>query len=381
MESMDKKLKICFVQNTLSNGGAERQVLILCKWLQRNGHGVSLIYYRKIEDIKPEYDAAGIDCRLIDAGRLGRLRTILHMSRFIHYRKFDVDICFHGTSNIYGGLAGRLARCKKIIGGWQGGWHGKGRRYIFKRLIVYLSDKFIDYWIVNAKTNAREIHYCAPIKKSVYLLHNAMEFTPENSQLPTVRNGDELLVVTVGRITPVKNFELFIKIARRCLKDFPKSKWCIVGGTSSNIADKKYFTGLKELVNGDSLLKSSFSFLGYRDDIPSLLSKADVNIITSNHEGLPNALIEAMRAGVPSVTTNCADLWFFRDGTDGLIFPVDDIDRGYSSTLELLSDPEKRLRFGKAGQLQCRKYFDIEIIGPTLLKIINSHDKVRELSI
>ena len=98
-------------------------------------------------------------------------------------------------------------------------------------------------------------------------------------------------------------------------------------------------------------LGPSFIFLGQRHDVPQLLLGMDVFVLTSHTEGLPNALMEAMAAGLPCVVTDaggCREV--VADEETGFVVPIDDEERLAERILLLLRDEELRGRMGNRGR-------------------------------
>ena len=103
------------------------------------------------------------------------------------------------------------------------------------------------------------------------------------------------------------------------------------------------------------------TFLGTRRDVPLLLPGLDVCCLSSVHEGVPIALIEAMAAGVPIVASDCGAVRdIIDDGEQGYLFPVGDVDR-FAYRLRLLAgDAGLRARLGKAGRARAEREFNVE---------------------
>ena len=95
-------------------------------------------------------------------------------------------------------------------------------------------------------------------------------------------------------------------------------------------------------------LRDRVLLLGTRNDVPSLLKSADLYVLPSRTEGLPNALLEAMVAGCPIVTTDvpgCRDL--IRHEETGLLVPCGDVAALAAAMHRLLDDRDIALKFGR----------------------------------
>jgi glycosyltransferase involved in cell wall biosynthesis len=103
--------------------------------------------------------------------------------------------------------------------------------------------------------------------------------------------GDEPVISSVGRLTPIKDHPLLFQAFRRL--DNPRAHLCIVGGGESEGA-------LRTLANQLGIVDRTH-FLGFRSDLEVVLADTDVVALTSHNEGTPVALIEALAAGCTPV--------------------------------------------------------------------------------
>jgi glycosyltransferase involved in cell wall biosynthesis len=102
--------------------------------------------------------------------------------------------------------------------------------------------------------------------------------------------------------------------------------------------------------------------LGWREDVPALMKRSQVVVLTSLWEGLPRVIPQAMAAGRPMVA-NAVDgsTEAIRDGVDGYLCEPGDVDTMADRVCELLLDPEKAEAMGKAGKLAATE-FDQDIM-------------------
>lgn len=155
--------------------------------------------------------------------------------------------------------------------------------------------------------------------------------------------GDAPLVGIVARLVPIKAHEVFLAAAARIHAAQPAVRFLVVG-------DGERRQALEQQV--DTLgLRAVTHFLGWRADLDRLYADLDVVVLTSRNEGSPVALIEAMAAGVPVVSTavgGVADV--VEHGRTGWLAPMDD-DAGIAGhVLTVLGDREKAKAMGQAGR-------------------------------
>ena len=164
-----------------------------------------------------------------------------------------------------------------------------------------------------------------------------------------------VVITCVARMEPVKNHALLFEAAAK-LKASGRSfeLWLVGGGEGRERCVRQV---------SDLGLADHVHFLGYRDDIPQLLSRSDVAVLTSLKEGIPRAALEAMAAGLPMVATRVTGTReVVRDGDTGFLVDVDDV-AGFAGALaRLADDPELRARMGARGREVARAEFDEALI-------------------
>jgi len=151
------------------------------------------------------------------------------------------------------------------------------------------------------------------------------------------------LVGIVGRLTAIKNHELFLRSAKRVLEKNTNVKFVIVGGGELEAELKKVAVSLN--------IQDEVIFLGWRKDMLSIYADLDIVALTSLNEGTPVTLIEAMASGKAVVATSVGgvpDIVF--DGQTGILVPSRDEEKFAKSIVNLLQDPSKRQDLGKHGR-------------------------------
>jgi len=172
-------------------------------------------------------------------------------------------------------------------------------------------------------------------------------------------NEDEILIGMFGRFSPGKGHEEFLKAAKIISDKKFNAKFIIVGKESygeKNYANKIY--NLAKELELDNVVK----FLGYRKDIPELMSAIDILTVPSYAEAFGNVAIEGMAAAKPVVATNTDGLVeiVIEDET-GLQIPPQNSNALSETLIKLISDEELRKRFGEAGLKRVIDVFNEDI--------------------
>ncbi len=170
---------------------------------------------------------------------------------------------------------------------------------------------------------------------------------------------DRKLVSIVGRLTKIKNHDLFLEMAKRVLASRPDTGFVIVGGGEREAELKT----LAKSLGTDGRVH----FLGFRNDTANLYAALDMAIISSDNEGTPVTLIEAGAAGLPVVSTDVGAVRsVVRDNETGFVVPAGDAGALADRVIRLLDDPSLARRFGEAGQKHVLANFSIEKLCETL---------------
>lgn len=163
----------------------------------------------------------------------------------------------------------------------------------------------------------------------------------------------KLLVVSVGNLKPQKNAGDFVEAAARVLAEEPEARFVFLGdGPQRRALEARVFAlGLEGKV----------LFLGWRRDAAQWLAAADVFVMTSLWEGLPRALVEALKSGLPAVcyaTDGVVDV--LKDGENGFLVEPGNHRALGTRVLALLRDEPLRLRLGAAARASIGPEFDID---------------------
>jgi glycosyltransferase involved in cell wall biosynthesis len=157
-------------------------------------------------------------------------------------------------------------------------------------------------------------------------------------------SGSGRLIVMVGNMhSDVKGHPWLIAAAPAVIHEFPSTRFVLVG-------DGEARPGLEKQVR-ELGLSQSFLFLGRRSDVPRILASCDVAVLPSRAEGLPNAVLEYMAAGLPTVVTRVGgNEELVEDGVTGLLVPAEDPDALSAALLKYLQNPEEAGKIARRGR-------------------------------
>lgn len=167
---------------------------------------------------------------------------------------------------------------------------------------------------------------------------------PEPSVEPA--DGSAKWVVAAGRLTRVKRFDVLIEAFARVVEVRPDWRLRIYGGADATGNEKE---ALRRLVD-ERGLHGHVLLMGPASPLEAEWVKGSVAAVTSSQESFGMTIVEAMRCGLPVVSTDCphGPGEIIEDGVDGLLVPVGDTGAVAGALLELIQDDGLRRRAGKA---------------------------------
>jgi glycosyltransferase involved in cell wall biosynthesis len=211
----------------------------------------------------------------------------------------------------------------------------------------------IDRYACLSKQVLAEVAEAALPKERCLVVRNGVDtktFSPEG---PKAELGPGRWIVFLGRHDPQKRIHVLIRAFAKIAERVPDARLACAGWGPEEAA-------LRALAR-DLGLAERVSFLGVRNDVPELLRAASVFVLPSAAEGLPNALLEALAVGVPSVVTNIPGTdEVVRDGEQALMVPVDDEVALAQAIERLLADEGLAKRLARAGSELVSREFDME---------------------
>ncbi len=352
--------KILFVVPSFSGGGAERVVTVLASNLAERGFDVSCIIYYRAEK---EYEYSDkIKVFNLTGGKEEDYRALNMKSKVLKLRNMitsihpDYIIPFLPQVGFHVWLAS-LGKKYRIIQTVRNDPRNDPTSR-FERLIRNLMLTFS--WRNFVQNKEQLDYFPAFIKKKTSILPNPVPqslFQMKHHYSSQVKN-----VISLGRLSKQKNFDLIIRTAARVHQQYPDIKFHIFG--DGDLHDTLYQT----IVNSN--LKDCVVLEGRTDKPYEEMCGADIFVLSSNYEGMPNALLEAMALGMPSISTDCptgpSDI--IHNQVNGRLVPLDDDQAIADIIIEWVNDPQKLEITGENAKRTILDNYSADVISNKFLK-------------
>ena len=331
-------MKIAFLSGNLTDGGAQRVISIVASGLAEKGHEVYVVLFSRNEKEYPLNEKI----RLIALGdsfeeysKMSGLERIFKIRKLLKNIKPDVAIGFlEGGYALYLSSFGmNFAKVASARIDPQMIFNKKGLRAMINRKWFLSADRVV------LQTKKQSVRVPNKLRKKCVVIGNPVQ---DRALENRVEVRDECnKIVMVGRLAKQKNYPMVFDAILNVIK------------INKNIHLSIYGKGGEEkelsMLIQEKELQDYVSLCGWTQDTIEELKKHDMYILSSNYEGMPNALMEAMAVGLPCISTNCdtgpEDL--IKDGSSGFLIPVGDVEMLSERIIHIMCMPkEQRSKMG-----------------------------------
>ena len=352
--------RIMLVIHSLLGGGAERVTVSLANAWSARGDSVDIVTFGTEETSYPVSPAVRLTGLCTAArsegfvsGLLGNFRRLLALRREIRLKRPDIVIGMMSATSVLVALAG-MGLPARTIGAERiyppllplgRIWTGL-RRFLYRYLDAVTAQTDVAARWLQQHTSARNIHVVPnPI---IFPLPNSLPHIPPE----TCVRPDRRVLLAMGRLVPQKGFSDLITVFGELAPRYPDWNLVILGEGPARQALEERIAAYG--LTGRAILP------GHAGNVAEWLGRAQLFVMTSRFEGFPNALMEAMAAGVPAISYDClaGPAVIIRHGIDGFLVPVNDMDR-LAWHLRLVMDDVPLRDAMAAAALQVRERFSL----------------------
>lgn len=345
---MDGKKKVMLYIDSMQRGGAQRVMNVLSGFLCSKGIETVLV-----NDIVPvdgiaEYSIDPKIKRLFldESSKQGKkinLVRIKKLRKAVENEKPDVILSFLGPPNIRMLVATIGLSCQKYVSVRNDPYkeYGGGIKRLITGLLFHLSSGCV------FQTEMAAQYFPLSVQQKSRVILNPIDETFFTEKW----EGSENSIICVGRLYPQKNHELLLRAFQYIHTVIPSIRLKICGKGTEELKLRNIAENLG--------IANSVDFLGEISNVKKEIVKSKCFVLSSNYEGLPNALMEAMAVGAPVVSTDCpcgGPRMLITNGVNGMLVPCEDEHALANAVLEILSDEEKRQDYSEAARNYAKKF-------------------------
>jgi glycosyltransferase involved in cell wall biosynthesis len=366
-------MKVAHLIDTLAWGGAQKLLVDFGNAAVPRGVEVLVIVLRKTKGPTPyslRLEKAGVRVRFLSIATLFDMFAIPQLLEILREERVDILHTHLSHANILGGIAGRLAGIPVVAT-----LHNvrlpstpnSSVRSIVERIVLrFLTRKLIAVGNIVADT-----HRAVFRQDKLYTIPNPVykltQLSPaERNKLRQEISGDsfQTIVLAIGRLIPRKGYAELLSAFAKVRVRHPDAILVIAGDGDWR---ETYEEQARSLA-----LNGSVRFLGFREDITSLLWAADLYVNSSHWEGLSVAMLEAMSAGVPVLATSVGDAPYLLAEGRGVLVPPGDIEAFATEFSHLLGNAEALKVLGERGRAYVEENYSVDIWLDALLEVYTS---------
>ncbi len=339
-------MKIGFLIQRMTSGGAERAAAAIASELSQKGQTVEIVSFDSSESFYPLHKNVRIfNMELEDISKSASLKRVIgcikrafEIRKKIKSRHYDVLVCMSTTMNLYGLLSAAFTKTKAV-----GTERNNPYKYksdpinaVLKKISAVLLDGFI------FQTEAASEYYAESVRRRGTVIQNAV-FNPLVKEIEPAAEREKI-IYGVGRLSAQKRFDDLIDAFALFEKKHSDYKLVIFGeGEERDKLQKKIDTyNLSEKILLPGTDKNALRYV----------ANGSVFVLSSDYEGMPNVLMEAMAVGTPCVSTMCrmGPEELIEDGVNGILVPVGNAEKMKDAMEMLVSSPRLSQSVSKNGR-------------------------------
>ena len=322
--------KITFFADSLGNGGAQRVISILTRYYAEARIPVEIVlYYDSVPffDIHPDVRITYVQ-RETQSKNL--LKNIAWLRRYVT-KNTDLVVSFLAQFNMIALAATIGTKIPVIVADRNDPRHMPKQApvRIARNWLYHLAD------VVVVQTQHNKDYFSKRLQKKCRIIYNPVDL--QNKKGMALRTEKKRRIVSAARLMKQKNQLMLLESFAQIQKDFPDYTLTIYGeGPFRDTLE----TRIKELNLVDSVFLP-----GKVQNVFDCIADADLFVLSSDFEGMPNALIEAMCLGLPVISTKVSGATdLIEHGHNGLLTEVGDTNQLTECMRQMLADPQLRLR-------------------------------------
>lgn len=352
-------MRIAHVIDSMEVGGAERLTVDLCRLQRGEGHEVSVHCLFLGGPLVASLEDAGISVFVhrdrpadpIDCGVRAKARFLRRLHRGFTRLRPDVVHCHNAFATIVGAPAARWAGVKRIVSTRHGlNLHPQNP---VQEIPFWLAVRCATRVVAVCKTGEENLagaRWSLPGK--LITVHNGAH-PAHRSSAPLSFPKRRFQAITVARLNPPKDHATLLRAVALAAKDGNDIGLWIVGDGPQ--------AGMLRSLAAELDIADRVVFAGERHDVGDWLARADLFVLSSQSEGVPLSLLEAMAAGLPALVTALGGMGEVVEFSGaGKLVPTGDSKAMAATLAQMAANPQTLAEWGARARQCYREHFTFE---------------------
>ena len=360
--------KIVFVIRGLGLGGAQKVLVFIANACSKQGYDVNIVSLsdeKNTLNINEEINIYTLGYDSFTVNKLNKFLSSLHKAKLIFKLRKKIKKL---NPSLIVAFMSDIVRIVVIAA------KGLGIKIIGSERsnpLVYSSNQFKKY--------SKAYRCCDSIvfqtKRAAQMFQNDIQEKSVVIANPCIPRGNEIkpydgerrkVIISAGRLCKQKRFDVLIYAFIKVLDKYPEYKLEIFGEGPER--DK-----LEEIIKNHNL-QNSIILKGASKDVFRYAYDATAFVLSSDHEGIPNVLIEALSVGLPCISTDCepgGPRLLLDEGRRGILVPIGDVEELSRAICSYIENPDLIKRYSELA-VEIRHEFNPELIERKWLSLINN---------
>ncbi len=348
-------MKILFIISSLGLGGEQRVASILTDELIKRGNDIEILAFASSKSSFKINEKIKVILSKNENKKFKLIRRVFEIRDMINLNSYDIVLSFAVIPSVLSGFAVIFKHIPLIVcerndpNIYPLSWKiVRAISYLFAKGAVFQTEDASQYF-----------------PKFYFRFRTVIQNPLDSSKIPVLESIERgNYIVNTSRFVKAKNHKLIVDAFFKIHNEYPDLRLVFYGDGP-----------LKELLVSyvdNKGLNDKVQFYPASSDVLNKIKNARIFVLSSNHEGFPNALAEAMAMGIPSISTDCrigGPKSMIKSGENGILIPVNDVDLMADAIATLMDDDDMFIKLSENGKKIIRN-LDIKTIGDRWVKFI-----------